>query len=199
MLLFAHLGLTLLSGRFMRWADMAFLALGSMLPDIIDKPLGILAFGTPAAGRTICHTLLFLLVLGALAVYMKDFRVASVFAGVLAHLILDFMWQSPVILLWPLLGNFPLARELGVLDYMLALLNGLRNPMVWGARDAGAGLSDLLSIRVQISHSRPMGDFASLLLEHGGCDPDSAQRRMRFCCAAGPQLLFNKLSQDQSL
>ncbi|MGD0951596.1 MAG: metal-dependent hydrolase [Methanotrichaceae archaeon] len=123
--------MTLLSGRFIRWADMAFLALGSMLPDIIDKPLGLLAFGTPAAGRTICHTLLFLLVLGVLAVYMKDFRVASVFAGVLAHLTLDSMWQSPVILLWPLLGNFPLARDLGVFDYMQALLYGLRNPMVW--------------------------------------------------------------------
>jgi hypothetical protein len=131
MLLFAHLGLTLLSGRFMRWADMAFLALGSMLPDIIDKPLGLLAFGTPAAGRTICHTLLFLFVLGALAVYLRDVRVASVFAGVLAHLTLDFMWQSPVVLLWPLLGNFPRARELGVLDYLQVLLHGLGSPMVW--------------------------------------------------------------------
>lgn len=131
MLLFAHLGLTLLSGRFMRWADMAFLALGSMLPDLIDKPLGLLAFGTPAAGRTISHTLLFLLVLAAVAVYLKDVRVASVFAGVLAHLTLDFMWQSPVILLWPLLGNFPQARELGVFDYMQILLHGLGSPMVW--------------------------------------------------------------------
>jgi membrane-bound metal-dependent hydrolase YbcI (DUF457 family) len=131
MLLFAHLGLTLFSGRFMRWADLAILALGSMLPDIIDKPLGLLVFGTPAAGRTICHTLLFLLVLGALAVYLKDVRLASLFAGVLAHLTLDFMWQSPVILFWPLLGNFPVVRELGVFDYMQALLYNLRNPMVW--------------------------------------------------------------------
>lgn len=130
MLLFAHLGLTLAAGRFMRWADMAFLALGSMLPDIIDKPLGLLAFGTPAAGRTICHTLLFVLVLAALAFYLKDLRLASVSVGVLAHLTLDFMWQSPVILFWPLFGNFPVVRELGVSDYIQVLLNGLRNPMV---------------------------------------------------------------------
>jgi len=32
MLLFAHLGLTLAAGRLMRWVDLAFLALGSMLP-----------------------------------------------------------------------------------------------------------------------------------------------------------------------
>lgn len=130
MLLFAHLGLTLAAGRFMRWADMAFLALGSMLPDIIDKPLGLLAFGTPAAGRTICHTLLFVLVLATLAFYLKDLRLASVSVGVLAHLTLDFMWQSPVILFWPLFGNFPVVRELGVSDYIQVLLNGLRNPMV---------------------------------------------------------------------
>ena len=113
MLLFAHLGLTLAAGRLMRWIDLAFLALGSMLPDIIDKPLGLLAFGTPAAGRTISHTLLFLLVLMGLAVYLKDVRLASVSAGVMAHLTLDFMWQSPAILFWPLLGNFPIAREVG--------------------------------------------------------------------------------------
>jgi len=117
MLLFAHLGLTLAAGRFMRWADLAFLALGSMLPDIIDKPLGLLAFGTLAAGRTIGHTLLFLLVLAALAFYLKDLRLASVSIGVLAHLVLDFMWQSPVILFWPLLGNFPIVREMGVSDF----------------------------------------------------------------------------------
>jgi hypothetical protein len=131
MLLFAHLGLTLASGRFMRWVDLAFLALGSMLPDVIDKPLGLVFFGTPAAGRMLCHTLLFLLVLMALAFYLKDVRLASVSAGVAAHLVLDFMWQSPVILFWPLLGNFPLTRELGVFDYIQVLLYGLGNPMVW--------------------------------------------------------------------
>jgi hypothetical protein len=130
MLLFAHLGLTLASGRFMRWTDLAFLALGSMLPDIIDKPLGLLAFGMLEAGRTICHTLMFLLVLAALAVYLKDVRLASVSVGVLAHLTLDFMWKSPEILFWPLLGDFPLARELGVFDYMHELIYGLRDPIV---------------------------------------------------------------------
>ena len=39
----------------MRWVDLAFLALGSMLPDIIDKPLGILVFGTAEQGRTFGH------------------------------------------------------------------------------------------------------------------------------------------------
>jgi membrane-bound metal-dependent hydrolase YbcI (DUF457 family) len=151
MLLFAHLGLTLAAGRFMRWVDLAFLALGSMLPDIIDKPLGLLAFGTPAAGRTIGHTLLFLLVLAALAVYSKDIRLASVSLGVLAHLTLDFMWQSPVILFWPLLGDFPIVREMGVFDYMQTLIYGLRNPMV-GVPEV-LGLSYLIFLAFESRHA----------------------------------------------
>jgi membrane-bound metal-dependent hydrolase YbcI (DUF457 family) len=115
----------------MRWVDLAFLALGSMLPDIIDKPLGLLAFGTAEQGRTFGHTLLFLMILATLAVYLKDIRLASVSAGVLAHLVLDSMWKSPAILFWPLLGNFLPVQDLGVSDYILTLLYGLRNPMVW--------------------------------------------------------------------
>jgi membrane-bound metal-dependent hydrolase YbcI (DUF457 family) len=131
MLLFAHLGLTLALGRFLRWVDLGFLALGSMLPDIIDKPLGLVVYGTPAAGRTFCHTLLFLLVLIALAFYLKDVRLASVSVGVTAHLGLDFMWQSPVILFWPMLGKFPIAPELRVFDYVQELLFGMRNPIIF--------------------------------------------------------------------
>jgi hypothetical protein len=67
----------------------------------------------------------------ALAFYLKDVRLASVSAGVAAHLVLDLMWQSPVILFWPLLGNFPIVPELGVFNYIQALLYGLRNPMVF--------------------------------------------------------------------
>ena len=69
MLLFAHLGLTLARARLIRGADLAFVLLGSMLPDIIDKPLGTILFGTPAMGRIFAHTLLFLLLLAAVAIY----------------------------------------------------------------------------------------------------------------------------------
>lgn len=131
MLLFAHLGLTLATGRLMRRVDLAYLALGSMLLDIIDKPLGVLAFGTAEQGRTFSHTLLFLIVLLALAFNLKDIRLASVSVGILAHLVLDSMWESPVILFWPLLGNFPPAQDLGILDYFQTLLYNLKNPVIW--------------------------------------------------------------------
>ena len=83
--MFAHLGLTLAGSRLMRGPDLGFVLLGSMLPDIIDKPLGEVLFGTPAMGRTIAHTLLFLLLLGAVAFYLQDLRLASLAGGVMAH------------------------------------------------------------------------------------------------------------------
>jgi len=130
MLLFAHLGLTLAGARLVGGAHLGFILLGSMLPDIIDKPLGEVLFATPAMGRTIAHTLLFLLLLGTVAFYLQDLRLTSLTGGVLAHLLLDSIWNSPRIFLWPLLGGFPSAADLSTLDYLLALLRGLGEPTV---------------------------------------------------------------------
>ena len=130
MLLFAHLGLTLATARYIGKADLAVLALGSLLPDIIDKPLGLIAFGSPSMGRTFAHTLLFLLFLAALSFYSRDIRLYSISWGVLVHLALDSMWNSPVTLLWPFLGNFPDALHLDTLSYLEAIFSGLRDPWI---------------------------------------------------------------------
>lgn len=131
MLLFAHLGLALAAARPFARASLVFVAIGAMLPDIIDKPLGEAIYGTPNMGRIFAHTLLFLLLLGAAAYYTKDVRLASLFGGVLIHLILDFMWASPKILLWPLMGDFPPVEKLDAAIYLQTLLRGLKNPMVF--------------------------------------------------------------------
>ena len=113
MLLFAHLGLTLAAGRLVRRAgpsfepSMAFLALGSMLPDIIDKPLGWAIYGTPGMGRIYAHTLLFLLVLISISILARSRETASLSGGVASHLILDSMWLRPATLFWPHWGAFP--------------------------------------------------------------------------------------------
>ncbi|MGD0954847.1 MAG: hypothetical protein ABR985_21095 [Methanotrichaceae archaeon] len=74
--MFAHLGLTLAAGRLASRADLACLALGSILPDIIDKPLGLIVFGTPSMGRTVAHTFLFLLIITLLAIRFHDWLFA---------------------------------------------------------------------------------------------------------------------------
>jgi len=101
-----------------------------MLPDIIDKPLGQIFFGTPAIGRVFAHTLLFLFILLTLAYSMRNIMLASISLGVLIHLALDSMWQNPVTLFWPMLGYFPVVPYLDTLSFINSLLNELHNPTV---------------------------------------------------------------------
>jgi membrane-bound metal-dependent hydrolase YbcI (DUF457 family) len=117
-----------------------------MLSDIIDKPLGLVIFGTPAMGRTVAHTFLFLLIITLLAIYFHDLRIASISVGVYAHLILDFMWRSPVTLFWPLLGNFPVNTETGTFGYFQQRLLSCVIHLV-------LGLSYLVYLRLSISLS----------------------------------------------
>jgi len=134
MLVFAHLGLTLaaanLSRRFGLRPDLSFVAIGSLLPDIIDKPLGYFIYGAMGTGRIYAHTLLFLLVLAALATILRSRALGSLSFGVLVHLVLDSIWATPTILLWPLLGGFPINPDLTVLGYLEMLMQGLEYPDV---------------------------------------------------------------------
>ena len=110
MLLFGHIGITLgifylLNLRLKRDIDYRFLIAGSLLSDIIDKPLGnIVLFNLLNNGRIIGHTLLFAVILAAIGLYRK--RIVYLAGGVFAHLVLDRMWGDPQTLLWPLLGDF---------------------------------------------------------------------------------------------
>lgn len=130
MLIFAHLGLTLAAASLFRRMNpvMILIAFGSLLPDIIDKPLGYFIFGTASMGRIYAHTLLFLLVLMALSAIR--WNIVSLSGGVFAHLFLDQMWSSPAILLWPLLGGFPVHDNIGVIGYLESMLMELTHPSV---------------------------------------------------------------------
>jgi len=89
--------------------DVRLLLIGSLLPDIVDKPVGMFFFrDTFSSGRIFCHTLLFLIVitLGGLYLYWsrnKTWLLVLSF-GTFTHLILDLMWLTPRTLLWPLYG-----------------------------------------------------------------------------------------------
>lgn len=89
--------------------DYRFLLLGSVLPDLIDKPLGQLLLRTAfSSGRILGHTLI-LNVLGlavAMAMWRHRGRAGPVWLmlGSLAHLVLDQLWLMPRTLFWPALG-----------------------------------------------------------------------------------------------
>ena len=87
------------------WIDYRLILLGSMLPDIIDKPLGIWLLDT---GRSIGHTLVFGSVLVAAGFTLYAWRCSTGLLGLsfasVIHLVLDQMWLAPRTLLWPAYG-----------------------------------------------------------------------------------------------
>ena len=89
----------------------------AVLPDLIDKPIGLL-YGFQGGGRLFAHTLLFSAIV--MAVSLIAWRVATrrelaisllplfFTLAVWIHLVLDLMWEVPEVLLWPAYGlGFP--------------------------------------------------------------------------------------------
>ncbi|MFH0847813.1 MAG: metal-dependent hydrolase [Chloroflexota bacterium] len=171
MLVFGHAGLTVgaamlargvlnkiepkQASRFTFWLkslDLRFLTLGSLLPDIIDKPLGLILFARSIGyGRIFCHSLLFLILItaGGLWLYHKRGRhwLFTLALGTASHLVLDEMWAYPVSLFWPLYGmNFP-REEPG--SYLLILLHELlTEPKVYIPEMVGILVFVILALRL---------------------------------------------------
>lgn len=121
----------------MRWVF-----LGTLLPDLIDKPayflMGLVAYldhsGWVPGKRGIAHTLLFLATLASIAQIRRSRPLAAVAIGVTTHLILDLASKgfgpegfggALAVLLWPVYGiSFPtLAYGLhGAPTYLLEAL-----------------------------------------------------------------------------
>jgi len=88
-----------------------FAALGAVLPDLLDKPLGhLLLAGSLNSGRIVAHGLLFftLLLIAGIALERRrgSFVLLAVAAGALSHQVLDAMWAMPVTWYFPLLGPY---------------------------------------------------------------------------------------------
>ncbi len=122
--------------------DLRILIVASLLPDIIDKPLGLIifpqVFGT---GRLFAHSLVFTAALGLAGVWLYRSRRSLVLLtlayGAGMHLILDAMWRTPSILLWPFAG--PLPRGAGAGSWLAGILTTLlTNPVAYLPEIAGA-------------------------------------------------------------
>jgi len=89
--------------------DWPFLVIGSLLPDLIDKPVGLILFrDTFQNGRIFSHTILFLAIVSVISFFIyRRYGITGGIAlslGTLIHLVLDQMWLTPDTLLWPILG-----------------------------------------------------------------------------------------------
>ncbi|PKL61498.1 MAG: metal-dependent hydrolase [Methanomicrobiales archaeon HGW-Methanomicrobiales-2] len=113
----------------------ALAALGAVLPDLIDKPLGhIILNGTVNYGRIYFHglTILFLILVAGIILYRYRHRIGlfALAAGMASHQFFDGMWRHPVEWFWPFLG--PLPRHDYAKDFFWdAILRELAQPSEW--------------------------------------------------------------------
>ena len=96
------------------WLDYRMVIVGSLIPDLIDKPFGLFVASdlVNSASRSIAHGIVFaLLLIGLSTLTFQRTRLHGLLdlAGAAAgHLFLDQMWRQPEIALWPFLGwSFP--------------------------------------------------------------------------------------------
>lgn len=161
-MIFWHVGGTIAIFRYVfrdPKVDLRFLALGALLPDLIDKPLGTLMFPAlfNSSSQVIGHTLLFSIILMvAVLLATRRGRVRrrwmAVAIGALIHLLLDAMWTVQETFLWPAFGwEFPP----GVPEYWSALLERfISNP--WRILQEVIGLGYLIYLYRRAHLSDPM-------------------------------------------
>jgi len=127
-----------------RYIDIRLLLIGSLLPDIIDKPVGhFFLIDTLNNGKIFSHTFLFLILVTLAGLYLYQrhskgwFLVLSF--GTFTHLIFDQMWRMPQTLFWPFLGVA--FESLGYTDWVSNLFYALlTNPEVYVPELLGAAI-----------------------------------------------------------
>ena len=108
--------------------DVKYLVIGSILPDIIDKPVGLgICRDRFSNGRIFSHTLLFPTILANIShLFYRHYGKTGGFSlalGAFVHLILDRMWREPKTLFWPLFGlRF---KRVDTSNWLLNILRGL--------------------------------------------------------------------------
>lgn len=146
--------------------DLRFLALGAVLPDVIDLSLGAgFLVDRYARGELWGHSLLF--AAGVMTLVMALFRRGptrkagmAMAVGILFHLFLDGMWTSTEVFLWPFAGfEFP---QGATPFWRQAWIRAVSDPWRWTAEAIGiaysvwlwrwAGLSDATRRRELVAH-----------------------------------------------
>lgn len=123
MLFFFHLFVGLAVGCLLavlfksKWAIL-FTGLGSIICDLLDKPLGhIFLSGSINDGRIYSHTLLFFFILLVIGLILWRINKKRIFflclsAGIILHQLGDEMWEIPKNWFWPFFGPFEASTEI---------------------------------------------------------------------------------------
>ena len=139
--------------------DYRLILSGSLLPDILDKPLWLFAFSDIfPSGRGYGHTFIFNLVFFICGLILirqgKSWLLVISLSGFI-HLLLDRMWSNPVTLWWPLLGQFQ-RRE--TIDWIPNILHKLFTDIAPRFVGRPGGYTRILKI------GNRLGDSAEMVL-----------------------------------
>ncbi len=140
--------------------DYRFVIFGSLLPDLLDKPLGVFLLRERLSnGRTIAHSLLFGLLVTLAARTRRGKVSRSLFSaalGTAAHLVPDQMWTQTHTLFWPLKGLPFERRDVSHwLEQMLKLLGS--DPRTYVSEAAGALV--VLGLLLDLRRRRALPEF----------------------------------------
>lgn len=139
--------------------DYRLIAVGSVLPDL-DKFIGLQVFGR--FDRSIFHTLLWLMLLVAVAVTLlrrtRDTRGLQLTYCWALHLVLDAMWTNPQLLLWPFLGSLPVGSEFGIPEFQSYAGHALRTNWHQYVPEL-IGLVIVLSVATRVTKSGRIMEF----------------------------------------
>ena len=154
-MIFWHLGVTSLIARFVFRdpdMDLRLVAAGSLLPDVIDKPIGSIFFnGTFETHRLFSHALLFPVVLlfGVVAATRRGSTLRkpliAVVIGAVVHLILDAAWVDSEAFLWPFFGwDFPPIADSAFGPLLHRMVS---DPLAWAGEAAGLAYLVFLGVK----------------------------------------------------
>ena len=142
--------------------DLRFLLLGALLADLVDTPVGLLAYDGLETVRLVAHSLTASSIV-MVAVLLRTRRGRPrkrwmpIAIGMLLHLVLDAMWQQPETLWWPFLGfDFSPSGAATAGDYIGGVLTDWR---VWALEVLGLAYLVTLGRRARLTDSAVRRDL----------------------------------------
>ena len=155
------------SAFFLENIDFRLVIIASILPDIIDKVVGLIILKEEISnGRIFTHSLL---VVGTVSFYivagtkMRSGHVLkALYYGtpVWMHLILDRMWEEPATLLWPLFGTTFPRVDIEFTDYFTILFS---EPYILSGEILGSVIIAALIVKHRLYKNNNLHYF----LKHG--------------------------------
>ena len=153
------------------------IAFGSLLPDILDKPIALILAGDLVGNgtRNIGHTLIFALILiaaaGAATAALRRALPLTIALASAGHLALDGMWNHAQTLFWPLTGwAFPLKERATVTEWTESTLSAIPDRLSDPLELAGLAVICWIAARVLWSRSVKSYLLTGRIVRGGGND-----------------------------